>query len=68
VGEGAADKAKGHVKEAAGKLTGDDKLRREGKIDRGAGTVKDKVAEGTGTVKDKVAEGADKVKDAARRD
>jgi uncharacterized protein YjbJ (UPF0337 family) len=68
VGEGAADKAKGRVKEAAGKLTGDDKLRREGKIDRGAGTVKDKVAEGTGTVKDKVAEGADKVKDAARRD
>ncbi|HTE59948.1 MAG TPA: CsbD family protein [Solirubrobacteraceae bacterium] len=57
MGEGAADKTKGRVKEAAGKLTGDDKLKREGKIDRGAGTVKDKVAEG-----------ADKVKDTVQRD
>jgi uncharacterized protein YjbJ (UPF0337 family) len=79
MGEGATDKAKGRVKEAAGTVTGDDRLKREGKIDRGAGTmedkvaegagtVKDKVAEGAGTVKDKVAEGADKVKDAGRRD
>jgi uncharacterized protein YjbJ (UPF0337 family) len=57
MGEGAADKTKGRVKEAAGTLTGDDKLKREGKIDRGAGTVKDKVAEA-----------ADKVKDTVRRD
>jgi uncharacterized protein YjbJ (UPF0337 family) len=64
VGEGAADKVKGRMKEAAGKLTGDDRLRRKGKVDRGAGTVKDKVDEGAGTVKDKVAEGVDKVKDA----
>jgi uncharacterized protein YjbJ (UPF0337 family) len=57
MGEGATDKTKGRVKEAVGTLTGDDKLKREGKIDRGAGTVKDKVAET-----------ADKVKDAVRRD
>jgi uncharacterized protein YjbJ (UPF0337 family) len=79
MGEGATDKAKGRVKEAAGTVTGDDRLKREGKIDRGAGTMDDKVAEGAGTVKDKVAEGAgtvkdkvdqaaDKVKDAGRRD
>jgi uncharacterized protein YjbJ (UPF0337 family) len=57
MGEGAVDKTKGRAKEAVGSLTGDDKLKREGKIDRGAGTVKDKVAEA-----------ADKVKDAVRRD
>jgi uncharacterized protein YjbJ (UPF0337 family) len=57
MGEGATDKAKGRVKEAAGTLTGDDKLKREGKIDRGSGTVKDKVADA-----------ADKVKDTVRRD
>ena len=57
MGEGATDKIKGRVKEAAGAVTGDDKLKREGKIDRGAGTVKDKVSET-----------ADKVKDAVRRD
>jgi uncharacterized protein YjbJ (UPF0337 family) len=68
MGEGATDKAKGRVKEAAGKVTGDDRLKREGKMDRGAGSVKDKVAEGAGTVKDKVDEAADKVKDAGRRD
>jgi uncharacterized protein YjbJ (UPF0337 family) len=57
MGNGATDKVKGGVKEAAGTLSGDDKLKREGKIDRGAGTVKDKVHEG-----------ADKVKDTVQRD
>jgi uncharacterized protein YjbJ (UPF0337 family) len=45
---GAADKAKGAVKEAAGKLTGNDKLKAEGKLDKAkgeahnvAGNVKD---------------------------
>jgi len=33
---GEADKAKGRIKEAAGALTDDDKLRREGKIDQAA--------------------------------
>jgi uncharacterized protein YjbJ (UPF0337 family) len=38
---GAIDKAKGRVKEAAGALTGDRKLKREGKLDQAAGEVKD---------------------------
>lgn len=37
---GTTDKAKGRVKEAVGALTGDAKLKREGKIDQAAGKVK----------------------------
>jgi uncharacterized protein YjbJ (UPF0337 family) len=37
---GKQDEIKGRVKEAAGALTDDDKLRREGKIDQAAGKVK----------------------------
>ena len=48
--DGTLDDAKGRVKEAAGDLTDDDSLKNEGKVDRAAGTVKDKV----GTVADKV--------------
>ena len=38
---GTSDKAKGRVKEAVGALTGDRKLKREGKLDQAAGDVKD---------------------------
>jgi uncharacterized protein YjbJ (UPF0337 family) len=38
---GKTDEMKGRVKEAAGALTGDEKLKREGKIDQAAGKVKD---------------------------
>jgi uncharacterized protein YjbJ (UPF0337 family) len=38
---GKADKAKGRVKEAIGALTGDRKLKRQGRIDQAAGDVKD---------------------------
>jgi uncharacterized protein YjbJ (UPF0337 family) len=34
------DKAKGKAKEALGNLTGNDKLKREGKADQAKGTVK----------------------------
>jgi uncharacterized protein YjbJ (UPF0337 family) len=51
------DEMKGRVKEAAGDLTDDEKLKREGKVDRAASTVKEKV--------DQV---ADKVKDVMDRD
>ena len=37
------DEAKGRIKEAAGDLTDDDDLKREGKIDQGKGKVKDVV-------------------------
>jgi uncharacterized protein YjbJ (UPF0337 family) len=42
------DQAKGRVKEAAGALTGDQRLKREGHIDQSKGSLKkavDKVAE-----------------------
>jgi uncharacterized protein YjbJ (UPF0337 family) len=51
------DDAKGRVKEAAGSLSGDDNLKREGKVDKATGAAKDGV--------EKV---ADKVKDTLRRD
>ncbi len=35
------DDLKGRVKEAAGDLTDDDDLKREGKVDQGTGKVKD---------------------------
>ncbi len=41
--DGAADKAKGGIKEAAGKLTGDAKLQAEGKADKAKGAVKNAV-------------------------
>jgi uncharacterized protein YjbJ (UPF0337 family) len=44
------DEAKGRVKEAAGSLAGDKDLKRQGKADRAAGKVKDKVD----SVKDKL--------------
>jgi len=53
-----SDDAKGRVKEAAGNLTGDDDLKREGKGDQAAGKVKD-VAD---SAKDKVDDGVDKVR------
>jgi uncharacterized protein YjbJ (UPF0337 family) len=36
----AAEKAKGHVKEAAGKVTGNERLQAEGKADQAKGDVK----------------------------
>lgn len=48
--EGAAKKVKGTLKEAAGNLTGNDKLKAEGKADKAEGTVQ----EGVGKAKDKV--------------
>ena len=41
--EGAADKAKGSLKEAAGKMTGDSKLQAEGKMDKAKGAVKNAI-------------------------
>jgi uncharacterized protein YjbJ (UPF0337 family) len=57
MGDGDVDTAKGRIKQAAGDLTDDDSLRREGKVD-----------EASGSVKDTIGDAADKVKDALRRD
>jgi uncharacterized protein YjbJ (UPF0337 family) len=51
---GEADKAKGRIKEAAGALTDDDSLRREGKIDQAAGKTKDAVNHAVDAVKQAV--------------
>ena len=53
--KGAADKAKGAIKEAAGKLTGDKKLEAEGKLDKMKGEARDVV----GDVKDAVKRATD---------
>jgi uncharacterized protein YjbJ (UPF0337 family) len=37
--KGAGDKAKGVIKDTAGKVTGDDKLRAEGKMDKAKGDL-----------------------------
>ena len=43
MGSGTIDKAKGRAKEAAGALTGDKKLKTEGKVDQATGKVKEVV-------------------------
>ena len=43
MGSGTIDKAKGRAKEAAGALTGDKKLKSEGKLDQATGKVKEVV-------------------------
>ena len=52
--DGTLDDAKGRIKEAAGDLTGDKDLQREGKVDQAAGTVKDTVGDAADKVKDAV--------------
>jgi uncharacterized protein YjbJ (UPF0337 family) len=57
------DDAKGRVKEAAGNLTGDDDLQREGKTDQAAGKAKD-VAD---SAKDKVDDAIEGVRERINR-
>jgi len=54
MGDGDVDTAKGRLKKAAGDLTGDENLRREGKVDEASGTVKDKVGDAADKVKEAV--------------
>jgi len=48
------DDAKGRAKEAAGDLTDDKDLKREGKVDRAASDVKEKVSDVSEKVKEKI--------------
>jgi uncharacterized protein YjbJ (UPF0337 family) len=48
------DEAKGRIKEAAGDLTDDQDLKREGKIDQATSDVKEKVGDAADKVKDTV--------------
>ena len=61
---GKSDDIKGRVKEAAGDLTDDKDLQREGKIDQAVGSVKDTASDAKDWVEDKV----DDVKDKVTRD
>ena len=56
--KGAADKAKGTIKEGAGKLTGDKELENEGKLDKAKGAAHN-VA---GDVKDAARNAADAIR------
>ena len=61
---GTKDDLKGRAKEAAGDLTGDEDLQREGKLDQAVGTVKDKASDAKDWVEDRV----DDVKDRISKD
>jgi len=58
------DQAKGRIKQAAGDLTDDDDLKREGKVDETAGKAK----EALGDVKDKADDLVDKARDRFDKD
>ncbi len=53
------DDIKGRIKEAAGDLTDNERLEREGKADQAEGKVKDAVD----TARDKLGDAADKVRE-----
>ena len=56
---GTSDQVSGRIKQAAGDLTGDEDLEREGEREETAGQVKDKVGDAADAVNDKI----DDVKD-----
>lgn len=56
--KGAADKAKGSVKQGAGKLTGDKEMEREGQADKAKGDMH----KAAGNVKDATRNAADSLK------
>ncbi len=56
--KGEAKKAEGHIKEGAGKLTGNHKLEAEGKVNQAEGEIRKKV----GDVKDGVRKADDQQK------
>jgi uncharacterized protein YjbJ (UPF0337 family) len=49
--KGAADKAKGTIKEVAGKITGDKELRTEGKLDMAKGALHSAIGDGKDALK-----------------
>jgi uncharacterized protein YjbJ (UPF0337 family) len=50
--KGAADKAKGAIKDAAGKVTGDKELQVEGKLDKAKGAVHNAAGDAKDAVRD----------------
>lgn len=62
--EGKVDEAKGKAKQAAGDVTGDDSLHREGKADEKSGEARQKVGDAADKVGDGISDATDKAKDA----
>jgi uncharacterized protein YjbJ (UPF0337 family) len=59
--EGAVDKVKGRVKEAAGAIADDDELREEGKMDQAVGKVKDAAGKVVDRIRDAIKEAKDRI-------
>ena len=64
---GKTEKAKGRVKEAAGALSGNRRLKGEGKIDQIVGSVKEAVGKTVDTVREAIVGTTATAKKAARR-
>jgi uncharacterized protein YjbJ (UPF0337 family) len=64
---GKTDEVKGRIKEAAGALTGDDKLREEGKIDQAVGKVKQVVQKTVAEIQKAADVAAEKAKQSAKK-
>ena len=60
---GTTDDLKGRAKQAAGAVTGDESLEREGRMDRATGAIKDAAED----VKDKVEDAVDTVREKLHR-
>ena len=63
---GKMDQATGRAKEAVGVVSGDEKLEREGKLQRAAGDIKEKASELADDVKKATEKVVDKVKSAIK--
>ncbi len=62
-----SDQVKGHAKETAGLLTGNDKLRAEGRADRLAGEAKEKVDQAKNLLVDALQKGQDGINSALNK-
>jgi len=63
----AAEDLKGRAKEAAGSLTGNDRMKKEGKVDQASATVKDKLEGAADRVEKAVEDVKDTVEDKIKR-
>lgn len=64
---GTKDQVSGRAKEAAGALTDDDSLRREGKLEQFSGDVKDKAGDLADRASDAAQDAGDRIEDSVDR-
>jgi uncharacterized protein YjbJ (UPF0337 family) len=60
--EGAADKAKGGIKEAAGKVMGNDRLRAEGEFDKAKGHIKEAAGKAADAARESVDDASERLR------